>query len=264
MLRRSMAWQARRDQRAQYRADFDEARVHGLRIRHVMKQVRLDTDESLRELGLMPVARAATAPATPPTNRPPAETRPSTRAAATPTARPPVDRAAVDRPTSPAAVAGPANLNPDDRRAVPPQSSSIAPATPKGTTSRRPASTTSDGPSSTTTAAAPCATSTGFALAASCPTSVAAASRARSVRSALAASRPASVVAPSSAVGRTVSHGTSSIAGVAVPAGAPGAGEVVGSVGGAQWARASPNVDAITSSGRRSSRLRGRLPAPET
>src|SRR5438132_6046599 len=59
MTRRSLAWQSRRDQRAEYRAAFDEARQHGLRTRHVLKQIRADTDASLRDLGLLPDTRSA-------------------------------------------------------------------------------------------------------------------------------------------------------------------------------------------------------------
>ena len=51
LLRRSAAWQSRQAQRRAYRAEFVEARTHGLRTRHVLKQIRLDTDEALRELG---------------------------------------------------------------------------------------------------------------------------------------------------------------------------------------------------------------------
>lgn len=54
MLRRSRAWQSRRDQRKEYKTEFDEARQHGLRTRHVVKQIRRDTDEALRQAGLKP------------------------------------------------------------------------------------------------------------------------------------------------------------------------------------------------------------------
>lgn len=62
LLRRSEAWQQRRDRRAAHQAEFREARTHGLRSRHVFKQMRQDTDEALRELGLMP-AQGAPKPA---------------------------------------------------------------------------------------------------------------------------------------------------------------------------------------------------------
>lgn len=54
MLKRSPAWQRRRDQREEYRAAFLRARIPGLQARYAYKQMRLDTDEALRELGLMP------------------------------------------------------------------------------------------------------------------------------------------------------------------------------------------------------------------
>jgi hypothetical protein len=248
MLRRSLAWQARRDQRAEYRAAFDETRVHGLRVRHVMKQIRLDTDESLRELGLMP-ARAASAPAAPPADRPPAETRPPTRTAATPTPRPlvdraVVDRAVVDRPAPPAAVAEPAIPNPSSLRATPPQLSDTSQAAPEGTTSTRPSPTESARLCSTTTVAAGCAGSgragpsvsgRAASVAAGCAGSGGAgpsvSGRAASVVARCAgsggpappASGPALTVAPSPMVGGTASRRTSSGLCVAVFVAASGA-----------------------------------------
>jgi hypothetical protein len=252
MLRRSLAWQARRDQRAEYRAAFDETRVHGLRIRHVMKQIRRDTDESLRELGLMP-APAAVAPAALP-NRPPAEIRPPKPAAAIPTTRPPVDGAVVDGavvdgavvdgavvdgavvdgavvdgavvdgavvdgPTPPATVAEPAIPNPGSHRAAPPRFSDIAPvapAAPKGAASTRPAPLHR-------TDRAPHNRRGSW----------------RHVHRARAS--PSSKVPPSLAVARTASHRRSSIVGPAVPVAASGAGGVAGKVAGAQRLRAPPN-----------------------
>jgi hypothetical protein len=244
MLRRSLAWQARRDQRAEYRADFDEARVHGLRIRHVMKQVRLDTDESLRELGLMPpaaraaTARAATARAVPPTNHPPAETRPPTRTATTLTARAPVDRAVVDRPTSPTAVAEPTTPNPDSLRIAPPESSDIAPVPPMPATGARPAPTASARSGSSTTVTESSAMSAGPTGPVSSLASTVAAPCARPARPADPASKGTpcpTAAAIRSPVAGAASHHTSSVLGAAVPAAASGAG--------GRWLRAPPILD---------------------
>src|SRR3954452_21490623 len=49
MLRRSEAWRARRDERAAVRAEFDEARRHGLMARHAEKLRRLDVAEWERQ-----------------------------------------------------------------------------------------------------------------------------------------------------------------------------------------------------------------------
>jgi hypothetical protein len=226
-----------------------------------MKQIRLDTDESLRELGLMPAQQPPECH--PPANRPPTETRPPTPAAMPRTPGPPVDRrhaaaplprrgadadravvdravvdravvdrAVVDRPTPLANVAESVIPNPERLRTAAPQSSNVAPVTPKGAASTRPAPVASAGPSSTTDVAASHGVPAGSAAPVPCP---------------------ASKVSPHPAIAWTVYHRASSVVGLAVPT----VVRVTGRAVSPQWSRAPPIPAVIPQELRRpSSRLR--------
>ena len=111
MLRRSLAWQSRRDQRAECRAEFDEARRHGLIARHALKQHRLDRDESLRDLGLMPASGPTAHPSTTPRRHPPAGAEPCRQQPAT--AKAPTH--AADRPRTNGTTDSPRENRPADR-----------------------------------------------------------------------------------------------------------------------------------------------------